>query len=93
MFNYKAKRTRQTRDNARKNVEMKVPLKYLSKFWRTLEILTINCKINLIQTCSGNCVIVSTACASQGAAFSIWGHLSTKIMQNYYNNQNQVLIW
>ena len=32
------------------NVEIMVPLKYLSNFWRTLEMRLINCEINLILT-------------------------------------------
>ena len=32
-------------------------LKYLSNFWRNLEMPLINFKINLVLTCSGNCVI------------------------------------
>ena len=35
-FNFKVKMTGQTGDNGTKNVEIMVPLKYLSKFWRTL---------------------------------------------------------
>ena len=31
-----------------KDVEIAVPLKYLSNFWRTLEMSLINCEINLI---------------------------------------------
>ena len=48
-----------------------VPLKYLSNFWRTLEIPLINCEINLILTWSENCVIVSTNAANQNATFAI----------------------
>ena len=33
-----------------KDVEIIVPLKYLSNFWRTLERLLINCEVNLIFT-------------------------------------------
>ena len=33
-----------------KDVEIMVPLKYLSNFWRTLKMLLINCEINLILT-------------------------------------------
>ena len=51
-FNFKAKTTSQTRDNATKNVEIMVSLKYLSNFWRTLEIPLLNCEINLILTWS-----------------------------------------
>ena len=31
-----------------KDVEIVIPLKYLSKFWRSLEMSLINCEINLI---------------------------------------------
>ena len=34
-----------------------VPLKYLSNFWRTLEMPLINCEINLILTWSDKCVL------------------------------------
>ena len=34
-----------------------VPLKYLSNFWRTLEMPLINCEINLILTWFGTCVL------------------------------------
>ena len=33
-----------------KDVEIMVPLKYLSNFWRTLEMPLINCEVNLILT-------------------------------------------
>ena len=42
-----------------KYVEMIVPLKYFSNFWRTLEMLLINCEVNLILTWSLTCVISS----------------------------------
>ena len=48
-----------------------VPLKYLSNFWRTLEIPLINCEVNLILTWPSTCVIVSTNIANQGATFTI----------------------
>ena len=34
---------KQTGHNETKNVEIMVPLKYLSNFWRTLEMPLINC--------------------------------------------------
>ena len=37
-----------------------VPLKYLSNFWRTLEMPLINCEVNLILTCSSTCVITNS---------------------------------
>ena len=37
-----------------------VPLKYLSNFWRTLEMPFINCEVNLILTWSSACVITES---------------------------------
>ena len=36
-----------------------MPLKYLSNFWRTLDIPLINCEINLILPWSENCVLTN----------------------------------
>ena len=36
-----------------------MPLKYLSNFWRKLDIPLINCEINLILRWSENCVLTS----------------------------------
>ena len=44
-------------DDNEKDVEIMVPLKYLSNFWRNLEMPLINCEVNLILTWSLNCVI------------------------------------
>ena len=57
-FNFKIKITGQTRDDGTKNVGIMVLLKYLSNFWRTLEMPLINCEINLNLTWPTNCVIV-----------------------------------
>ena len=48
-----------------------VPLKYLSNFWRTLEMPLINCEVNLILTWSSTCVIASVILANQAATFEI----------------------
>ena len=48
-----------------------VPLKYLGNFWRTLEMLLINCEITLDLKWSEDCVIVATDEANQGATFLI----------------------
>ena len=63
-FNFKVKITGQTGNDGAKNLEIMVALKYLSNLWRTLEIHLINWEINLILTCSANCVIVSTNVAN-----------------------------
>ena len=60
LFKSKVKITGKTPDNGNtKNVEIIVPLKYLSNFWRTLEMPLINCEVNLILTWSKDCVISS----------------------------------
>ena len=43
----------------KKEVEIAVPLKYLSNFWRALKMPLINCEVHLILTWSENCVIAS----------------------------------
>ena len=50
-----------------KNVEVIVPLKYLSNFWKTLEMPLINCKVNLILTLSKDCVITNSTGAGKFA--------------------------
>ena len=39
------------------NTDIVVPLKYLSNFWKTLDIPLINCDVSLILTWSENCVL------------------------------------
>ena len=47
-------------DENTKNVEIIVPLKYWSNFWRTLERRLINRKVNLILIWSRDCVITNS---------------------------------
>ena len=47
-------------DGNTKNVEIIVPLKYLSNFWRTLEMPLINCEVNLLLTWAKDCVITNS---------------------------------
>ena len=47
--------------NTTNDAEMVVPLKYLSNFWRTLDMPLINCEINLILTWPEKCVLTSKA--------------------------------
>ena len=47
-FKYKARIIGDSENNGRKNgVKIAVPLKYLSNFWRSLEMPLINCKVEL----------------------------------------------
>ena len=38
-----------------------MPLKYLSNFWRSLEVSLINCKVELSLTWNQNCILSSVA--------------------------------
>ena len=71
-FKFKTKITGQTNNDGEINgVEIMVPLKYLSNFWRTLQMPLINCEIVLILTWSRNSVIISTNVADQIPTFTI----------------------
>ena len=60
-FKFKVKITGKTpNDDNEKDVEIMVPLKYLSNFWRTLEMPLMNCEVNLILTWSSTCVITNS---------------------------------
>ena len=57
-FKYKANLFGNTEDNGRKNgVKITVPLKYLSNFWRSLEMPLINCKVELSLNWTENCIL------------------------------------
>ena len=60
-FKFKVKITGKTpaADNE-KDVEIMVPLKYLSNFWRTLEMPLINSEVSVILTWSSTCVITNS---------------------------------
>ena len=53
------------------NVEIIIPLKYVSNFWRTLKMPWNACEVKLILTLSENCVIISTNVANQNPTFTI----------------------
>ena len=48
-----------------------VPLKYLSNFWRTLEMPLINCEISLQLIWPKNCILIASTEANQNPTFQI----------------------
>ena len=71
-FKFKIKIIGQTNNNGEINgVEIIVPLKCLSNFWRTLEMPLINCEIELILNWSRNAVIISTNINNQVPTYTI----------------------
>ena len=47
-------------------IEIVVPLKHLSNFWRTLDVTLINCEIDLILSWSKNCVLADMTVRAAG---------------------------
>ena len=67
-FKSKIKITGKTPNNGNeKDAEIMFPLKYISNFWRTLEMPLINCEVNLILTWSSTCVITNSRGAGRFA--------------------------
>ena len=60
-LNFKQKVSGKTGADNTKDVEITVPLKYLSNFWRTLEMTLVDYEINLILAWSDKCVFSNAA--------------------------------
>ena len=71
LFEFKQQITGQTRNGATKNVEIMVPLKYLSNCWKMFEMLSINCEVNLQLKWSGKCILVAGSAANHVPEFKI----------------------
>ena len=74
-----------------KDVEIIVPLKYLSNFWRTLEMPLINCEVNLNFAWPKDCVITNSTGEGKFAITETKLYVPVvtyqlKIMKNYFNN-------
>ena len=100
-FKYKAALVRKTADqndgkSSVKDTKIVVPLKYLSNFWKSLEIPLINCKVYLELNWTENCILPS---AGNSAKFEITDAklhvpivtLSTKDSANLTNNKGNDL--
>ena len=60
--------TEQGNTETTKNLKIVVPLKYLSNFWRTLDMSLINCKVCLILAWSENCFVTDISTKAAVAA-------------------------
>ena len=70
LFKFQLQVTGQTGNNETKNVEIMVPLKYLSRFLRILEMLLISCKISFLLIWSNNSFLVAATAANQDPTFT-----------------------
>ena len=66
-FKFKQKITVQTGNGGTKDVEIMVPLKYLSSFWRTMEMPLISLQLKW----SKKCIIVAGTANNQNLIFQI----------------------
>ena len=89
-------------DDNEKDVELMVPLKYLSNFWRTLEMRLINCQVNLILTWSSTCVITDSNGAGTFAitdtklyvpVVTLSTQENTKLLQQLKSGFKRVINW
>ena len=102
-FKSKIKITGKTPNNDNeKDVEIMVPLKYLSNFWRTLEMPLINCEVNLILTWSSTCVITNSRGAGTFAitdtklnvpVVTLSTQENTKFLQQLKSGFKRVINW
>ena len=85
-----------------KNIEIIVPLKYLSNFWRTLEMPLISWEVNLILTWSSTCVV--TASVGEGTfetndtkpyvlVMTLSTQENTKFLQQLKSGFKRVINW
>ena len=70
-FYFKTKITGRTNNDGIIKVEIMIPLKCFSNFWKTLEMPLINCEVELIFTWSAGCVIIYTHVANQNTTVTI----------------------
>ena len=82
-----------------------VTLKYLSNFWRTLEMPLINCEVNLILTWSSACILAAVDDANEAATFEITDtklyvpvvtlstQENTKFLQQLKSDFKRVISW
>ena len=71
MLKFKQQITGQTLNNETKDVEIMGPLKYLSNFWRTLEMSLIHCEISFTLPWSKSSFLVAETAANQEPIFTI----------------------
>ena len=71
MFIFEQEITGQKGKHSIKDAEIMVPLKYVSRFWSTLEMSLINCEISLRLKWSKDCFLVACPAANQEPEFQI----------------------
>ena len=85
-----------------KGVEIMVSLKYLSNFWRTLQMPLINCEVNLVLTLPSACVITNSTGTGRFAitdrklyvpAITLSTQNNSKLLQQLKSGVKRVVNW
>ena len=71
LFGFKQNKTGQTGSDRTTNVQITVPLKYLSDFRRTRRMPLIDCEINICLTWPAECILVDRIVSNQIPTFAI----------------------
>ena len=87
-------------DSNTKDVEVNVPLKYLSNFWETLQMPFSSCEISLILTWSSTCVITNSAGAGKvsvtdtnDSAVTLTSQGNAKFLQHLISGFKRMVNW
>ena len=85
-------------DGNTKIPELAVPFKYLSNFWRILEIPLINCKINVILTWSATCLkgegtFGLTDTKRYVPAVTLSTHVNAELLQQFKSDFKRTINW
>ena len=73
------KDTEQGNTNTKRNLEIVVPLKYLSNLWRSLDMSLINCEVSLTLIWSQICVLTDTTTHTARPAINAPTNVTFKI--------------
>ena len=101
-FKFKSKFLDNTNNESIINAKIVVLLRYLSNFWRTLEIPLINYEINLSLTVSANCEISEGNRAKTFAITNTKPYVpdvasstqdNTKLLQKLKSGYRRTIIW
>ena len=80
------------RNDGTKDVQIMAPLKYLSNFWKILEIPLINCEINILLTWSEECIKVIWNYGNQKPKFAITNTKRYDAVVTFSTQNNEKLL-
>ena len=93
-FQFKIKIVDRIENNNEKDVKIMLPLKYLTNFWRSLEMTLTNCEINLLLTWSEYYFIIDAFVENQVTTFTVTDtNNNTKKLQQLKSGFKRTTTW